>query len=60
MEAVNQEQVSVRDVLAESLKQSAWLLGIALVFIAYARLMTVIGDDIARWLTPMFHPAIGR
>jgi hypothetical protein len=52
--------MSTREVLSESLTECAWLLGLALIFVAYALLMAVVGDDLARALSPMFHPTIGR
>ena len=60
MEAVEVERIRARDALGEALKESAGLLGIAVVFIAYTLLLVAFGDDIARALTPLFHPAIGR
>jgi hypothetical protein len=60
MELVRREPMSTREVLSQSLKESAWLLGLALIFVAYALLMAVVGDDLARALSPMFHPTIGR
>jgi hypothetical protein len=60
MEAAKGERITARDVLGEALKESAGLLGLAVIFVAYTLLLVAVGDDIARALTPMFHPAVGR